>query len=92
MLLMKIRLKIYLWNDNGPINYKLFDKHVLSQNLPNIYRPTNGIFIAPRLKMIEWKYFHGQNPYKFILDKKSSVDIDDELDLACARAYLNLNK
>ena len=84
-------LKIFLWNDNGPINYKLFDKHVLSQNLPNIYRPTNGIFIAPRLKMIEWKYFHGQNPYKFILDKKSSVDIDDELDLACARAYLNLN-
>lgn len=82
-------LKLFLWNDNGPINYELGTKHVISQNLPNIYRPTNGIFIAPREKMIEWKYFHGKNPYKYILDKMAAVDIDDGLDLACAKAYLD---
>ena len=80
-------LKLFLWNDAGPINYKLGLSHVLSQNLPNIYRPTNGIFIAPRQKMIDWKYFHGPNPYKYVLDKKTAVDIDDGLDLACAKAY-----
>ena len=83
-------LKLFLWDDNGPINYELGLKHVLSQNLPNIYRPTNGIFIAPRSKMIEWKYFHGPNPYKFIIDKAHAVDIDDELDLEAAKAYLKL--
>jgi N-acylneuraminate cytidylyltransferase len=40
--------------------------------------------------MMEWKYFHGKNPYKFIMDKKSSIDIDDALDLECAKTYLNL--
>ena len=85
-------LKIFLWNDNGPINYELGIKHVTSQNLPDIYRPTNGIFIAPREKMIEWKYFHGKNPYKFIMDKMHSIDIDDGLDLACAKAYLEYSK
>lgn len=83
-------LKLFLWDDCGPINYEFGLKHVISQNLPNIYRPTNGIFIAPRLKMIEWKYFHGNNPYKFILDKKSSIDIDDAFDMECAKAYYNM--
>lgn len=82
-------LKYYLWNDNGPINYEFGIKHTLSQDLPNIYHPTNGIFIAPRLKMIEWKYFHGQNPYKFIIDKKQAIDIDDEIDFKIAELLLN---
>ena len=84
------KLKLFLWDNNGPINYEFGLKHVTSQNLPDIYRPTNGIFIAPRIKMMEWKYFHGKNPYKFIMDKKSSIDIDDALDLECAKTYLNL--
>ena len=83
--------KRYIWNENGPLNYQLGLKHVPSQQLEQLYFVTDGICIAPRQKMIEWKYFHGIKPIKFILDKKSSVDIDDELDLACARAYLNLN-
>lgn len=83
-------IKRYLWNENGPINYELGIKHVPSQQLPNLYIVTDGILLAPREKMIEWSYFHGRNPYKFILDKRTSVDIDDALDLACARAWLDL--
>lgn len=83
-------LKIFLWNDNGPINYELGLKHVPSQQLPNIYQMINGMFIAPRSKMIEWKYFHGPNPYKFIIDKAHAIDIDDELDLEAAKAYHKL--
>lgn len=79
--------KRYLWDNKGPVNYQLGTKHVPSQELPTLYFVTDGILIAPRIKMIKWNYFHGKNPYKFILDKKSSVDIDDELDLAKAIAW-----
>ncbi len=81
----------YLWDENGPVNYELGIKHVPSQQLPPLYFVTDGILLAPRKKMIEWKYFHGPNPYRYILDKRSSIDIDDELDLACARAWLDMD-
>ena len=83
--------KRYIWNEDGPLNYELGIKHVPSQELPILYRVTDGILIAPRLKMIEWKYFHGPNPYKLSMSKKSSVDIDDILDLECAKAWRLIN-
>ncbi len=82
--------KRYIWTESGPLNYELGIKHVPSQELPSLYRVTDGILIAPRLKMIEWKYFHGVNPYKYVMDKKSSIDIDDKYDLECAKAWLNV--
>lgn len=86
------KFKRYLWDDNGPVNYELGIKHVPSQQLPPLYFCTDGILMAPRVKMIEWKYFHGSNPYRYILDKRTSIDIDDGLDLACARAWLDMDE
>lgn len=81
--------KKFLWDEKGPVNYKLGKGHVISQNLPTYYFMSNGIFIAPRKKMIEWFYFHGPKPYKYELPKRACVDIDDELDLCTARAWFN---
>lgn len=78
----------YIWTEEGPLNYELGLNHVPSQELPRLYRVTDGILIAPREKMISWSYFHGVNPFKFIMGKRSSVDIDDPLDLSCAKAWL----
>ncbi len=86
------KIKRYLWDNNGPLNYKLGLGHVPSQDLPDMYIVTDGILIAPRLKMIEWSYFHGTNPYKFFVDKRTAVDIDDGLDLAKARAWLDMDE
>ena len=86
------KFKRYLWDENGPVNYELGIKHVPSQQLPPLYFVTDGILLAPRKKMIEWKYFNGHKPYKFILDKRTSIDIDDGLDLACARAWLDMDE
>lgn len=86
------RLKRYLWDDNGPVNYELGIKHVPSQQLPPLYFVTDGILLAPRRKMIEWKCFPGLNPYRYILDKGTSIDIDDSLDLACVRAWLDTDE
>lgn len=85
-------IKRYLWDDHGPLNYELGLKHVPSQELPNLYIVTDGILLAPRKKMIEWSYFHGPNPYRFIVDKRTGCDIDDGLDLATARAWLDLDE
>lgn len=84
--------KRYIWNEQGPINYELGIKHVPSQQLPTLYFVTDGILLAPRKKMIEWAYFHGRNPYKFVVDKRTGCDIDDGLDLACARAWLDMDE
>ena len=86
------QFKRYLWDDNGPVNYELGLKHVPSQQLPPLYFCTDGILIAPREKMVEWNYFHGTKPYRYILDKRTSIDIDDGLDLACARAWLDMDE
>lgn len=79
--------KRYVWNDTGPINYQLGTKHVPSQQLPELFFVTDGILMAPRQKMIQWKYFHGVNPYKFRVDKRAGVDVDDTLDLLVAQAW-----
>lgn len=82
--------KRFMWDDEGPINYELGIKHVPSQELKQLYFVTDGILIAPRIKMIEWKYFHGTKPYKYILKKIHCIDIDDMLDLEVAKAWKNL--
>jgi len=85
-------IRRYMWDEKGPVNYELGLKHVPSQELPPLYFITDGILLAPRAKMIEWSYFHGRNPYRFPLEKRTSVDIDDGLDLACARAWLDMDE
>ena len=84
--------KRYIWTEEGPLNYELGLKHVPSQQLPTMYFVTDGILIAPREKMIEWSYFRGRHPYKFVVDKRTGCDIDDGLDLACARAWLDMDE
>ena len=82
--------KRYMWDDNGPLNYRLGINHVPSQQLPVFYFVTDGILIAERKNMIKWNYFHGTNPYKMELEKIECVDIDDLLDLEKAKAWLNI--
>jgi CMP-N-acetylneuraminic acid synthetase len=83
--------KRYVWDEKGPLNYQLGLAHVPSQQLKPLYFVTAGILIGSRKKMIEWNYFHGPHPLKFPLDKRSAVDIDDGLDLAVARAWLDMD-
>lgn len=76
----------YVWDDRGPVNYTRGRAHVPSQQLPRWYFAT-GVFIARRLKMIEWCHNIGAHPYRYVLPKVSCLDIDDELDLVQARAW-----
>ncbi len=86
------QFKRYVWDDRGPVNYRADIGHVKSQELPPLYYVTNAIYLAPREKMVEWKYLLGPKPYRYLLSKRASVDIDDALDLACAKAWLDMNQ
>jgi CMP-N-acetylneuraminic acid synthetase len=82
----------YVLSEKGPLNYQPGKKHVPSQELEKWFFKTNGIMISPRLKMIEWQYLYGVNPYYMEIDKIHCVDVDDELDLAQAESWLKLIK
>lgn len=89
--LVSVRLfKEYIWDENGPLNYKLGSGHVISQHLPDWFVVSNGIYMLPRQLMIEKNYFLGDKPYKFVVSKKEAVDIDDAEDFAIAKALLNI--
>jgi len=83
-------LKEYFWNDTQPINYEANENHVASQLLPNIYKVTNGLYMAQREKMLENGYFLGDNPYKQVVSKISGIDIDEYEDYEIALSLLKI--
>ncbi len=80
--------KKYLYDGKKPVNY-IPDKHVPSQYLPDWKTVVNGFYIAPRVKMAEWKYIYGKKPYLYEISKKAAIDIDDEVDYIAAKALFD---
>ena len=70
-------LKEYFWSDTGPLNYEANKNHTISQNLPNLYRVTNGLYMRNVRDTLKDKYFLGKNPVKHIVPKISGIDIDE---------------
>lgn len=81
------RLQRYLMDQNGALNFKPGSRLKNENELPELYIFTNGISIAPREKMLKWKYTSGDLPYMFELDKVASIDICDDYDYACAKFF-----
>ncbi|AXI03190.1 acylneuraminate cytidylyltransferase family protein [Aquirhabdus parva] len=88
-------MKEYLWNDEGPINYQADRNHTISQDLPNIYRVTNGLYMRSKAATIEEGYFLGRNPCRHVVCKIAGVDIDEyedyEMSLALKDFYKDLS-
>lgn len=81
-------LKEYFWDDQKPINYRADKFHTISQDLPNIYRVTNGLYMCNKEYTLEQGYFLGENPYKHIVSKISGIDIDEFEDYEMSRALI----
>jgi CMP-N-acetylneuraminic acid synthetase len=86
-----VEAKEYYWDENGPINYRADEHHTISQDLPNWYRVTNSIYMAPKDVVLKNKYVIGKNPLLHVLPKTAGVDIDDWFDYELAMALLNQN-
>jgi len=83
-------LKEYFWDDEKPINYSATKNHTISQDLPNIYRVTNGLYMAPKALMLREEYLLGDNPYKSCVSKIAGIDIDEYEDYEIARSLTDL--
>jgi N-acylneuraminate cytidylyltransferase len=78
--------KEYLWDENKPVNYRADKNHTISQDLPNLYRVTNGLYMRSKENTLKSGYFLGPNPCRHVVSKMSGVDIDEYEDYQIALA------
>ena len=78
------KLKRFLLDENGPLNFRFNIQERSTTKLPVLFEFVNGIVIAPRASMIKWRYNWGNLPYKLQLSPDKIVDIcnEDEYDFA----------
>jgi len=79
-------MKEYLWDENGPLNYCADKNHTISQELPDIYRVTNGLYMRNREDTLKEGYFLGRNPFKHVVNQIAGIDIDEYEDYQIALA------
>ena len=64
-------------------------KNKRSQDLPKFYRLNGAIYICKTKKFLEEKtFFLKKNVYAYIMDRKHSVDIDEEIDFRLAEILI----
>lgn len=85
------RFQHFLMDGNGPLNFHRGKRHKNSQDLPSLFLFTNGVILAPRKSVCEWKYHFGINPFYLEVTKDVAVDIDDIYDYECALAFYKMN-
>mgnify|MGYP000099414009 CR=1 FL=1 len=79
-------LKDYLWGPDAPLNYRADRHHTISQELPDLFRVTNGLYMRSRGDTLREGYFLGQRPYMHTVGKLSGIDIDEREDYDMAVA------
>ena len=78
--------KDYYWSREGALNYEATRNHTISQELPDWFKVTNSLYMAPRQQILAREYFVGDNPVLQSLSKLAGVDIDYIEDYRIARA------
>jgi CMP-N,N'-diacetyllegionaminic acid synthase len=64
-----------------------------SQDLPKYYRINGAVYICKTEEFLKNKGFFLENKvFAYIMHKKDSVDIDDDIDFLVAKELINLNK
>lgn len=78
------KLKRFLLDENGPLNFRFNIQDRSNVKLPVLYEFVNGIVIAPRQSMLKWHYNWGVLPYKLQLPPHKIVDICNESEFSFA--------
>jgi len=86
-LVSVVPFKEFLWDINGPLNYSATKDHTISQDLPAWYKVSNGNYMAPKEKILEWKYLLGEQVFLDEREPYCGIDIDTLHDMNLARAY-----
>lgn len=84
-----------LWTNTLPENLSMVDfikdeiKNKRSQDLPKYYRLNGAIYICNTKKFLEEKtFFLKENIFAYIMDRKHSIDIDNEIDFKLAELLI----
>ena len=84
-----------LWSNTLPESLSMKNflredvKNKRSQDLPTYYRLNGAIYICKTDRLLEQNtFFIKDNIFAYIMDRKSSVDIDDEIDFKLAEVLL----
>lgn len=68
-------------------------KNKRSQDLKTYYRLNGAIYICKKERFLKEKsFFINENIYAYIMNKKSSVDIDDEIDFEFVKTLMTLDR
>jgi len=79
------KLKRFLLDDNGPLNFRFNTQARETSKLPVLYEFVNGIVIAPRESMLKWRYNWGLLPYKLQLAPHKIIDICNDAEYSFAK-------
>jgi CMP-N-acetylneuraminic acid synthetase len=82
--------KEYIWDESGPLNYRADRNHTISQDLPDLFRVTNGLYMRSRMDTLKNGYFLGKKPFLHTVGKVSGIDIDEQEDYEIARSLISL--
>ena len=75
-------------NMRGFLREEILNKR--SQDLEKYYRLNGAIYICKTDKLLENKsFFLKDNIFAYIMDRKSSIDIDEEIDFEIAKVLIN---
>jgi CMP-N-acetylneuraminic acid synthetase len=87
-----------LWSNTLPPDFNMsnfLEKNIQktpSQKLPDYYRLNGAIYLCDVKRFLEEKsLFLPDNIYAYIMSRKSSIDIDDDIDFELASIYLSRN-
>lgn len=85
-----------LWSNTLPKDNCMKDflrdeiKNKRSQDLESYYQLNGAVFICKTDKLLEEKtFFLKENIFAYIMDKRYSIDIDEEIDFKTAELFLN---
>ncbi len=81
-------IKEYLWKEHSPLNYEASKNHTISQELPDIYKLTNGLYMRDKATTLAEGYFLGKNPKIQVVSKMAGIDIDEWEDYQFVKAML----
>ncbi len=86
-----------LWSNTLPENLDMSNflrdevKNKRSQELEKYYRLNGAIYICKTDRLLEEKtFFIKDNIFAYVMDRKSSVDIDDEIDFELAKVLMSV--
>lgn len=84
-----------LWANKLPEDNSMKDfirpevKNIPRQSIPIYYRINGALYIVRVEHLLNDEDIYGENSYALVMDKKHSVDIDDEFDFKIAEMFVN---